>query len=72
MKAIVYFKDARVRDIDNFDAVYVNKHVGTYDIRFRTKAGSLELTAIPVDQVARLTILGGLEDDKDMEGAGVQ
>lgn len=68
MKAIVYFKDARVKDIENFDAVYMNRHVGTYDIRFRTKGGSLELTAIPVDQVARLTILGGIDDVKDMEG----
>ena len=67
MKAIVYFKDARVRDIDNFDAVYVNKHVGTYDIRFRTKAGSIELTAIPVDEVASMRILGGFEDDQNME-----
>ena len=72
MKAIIYFKDSRVRDIENFDAVYMNRHVGTYDIRFRTKAGSLELTAIPVDQVARLSIIGGLEDDKAMEGARVQ
>ena len=71
MKAIVYFKDASVRDIENFDAVYINRHVGTYDIRFRTEAGSLELTAIPVDQVARLTILGGLEDDQNMEGTGI-
>lgn len=71
MKATVYFKDARVRDIEGFDAVYMNRHVGTYDIRYKTKAGSLELTAIPVDQVARLSIIGGLEDDKDMEAARV-
>lgn len=71
MKATVYFKDARVRDIENFDAVYMNRYVGTYDIRFRTKGGSLELTTIPVDQVARLTILGGIEDDKDMEGSRI-
>lgn len=57
MKVTIYFNNASVRDIEEAQAIYFNKHTETYDIRYKANE-SLTVKAIPAAEVARISIRG--------------
>lgn len=67
MKIRIYFNGFGVSTFNGVEAIYINHHTNTYDIRLLNGLNQYSVKSIAITKVAQITILGGDEVVKSME-----